>query len=73
MDATTRYRLATGRMAELQAEAMANRLAAEVARAQQQPLRDGPLTSLARVLRLPSVRFGRAGLFARRSGSADCS
>jgi len=41
MDATTRYRLATGRMAEMQAEAMANRLAAQAARAQEQPHTDG--------------------------------
>jgi hypothetical protein len=59
-------------MAELQAEAAADRLAAGAARAQKQRRVDGRLTRFARVLRLPSLwPEERIGLRAPRSGSTD--
>lgn len=53
--------MAKERMAEMQAEAAASRLAAEAARARTRPHGDGWLARFARVLRLPSVQIGRVG------------
>lgn len=73
MDATTNYRLAKVRMAELHAEAAANRLATGTARAQKELNEDCGPSLFRRVFQVPSIRLvRRIGFFAPRSTSADC-
>lgn len=74
MDATTSYRLAKARMAELQAEAAGSRLAAAGARAQKLRRENCKPSLFERVLQLTSARLARrTSLFAPRSGASDCT
>jgi hypothetical protein len=74
MDPTTSYQLAKARMAELQAEGEANRLAGQSKRHRADRRQQWNATRALAALGLLSIRLGRRiGQFAPRSESADCN
>ena len=73
MDTTTTYRLAKMRMAELHAEAAANRLASGAAKAKKELSEDCGPSLFRRMFQMPSIRLARRiGLFTPRPTTADC-
>ena len=74
MDPTNNYLVARVRMAELHAEAQANRLAGRTKRDEARPRRQSSPNRGLAALGLLSIRLGRRiGQFAPRSESADCN